>query len=220
MNERWTKLLEVPSRTLFSKLISTVRRSWTCSFMFCSCFVRSWMIFTVFVSTVHPHTNERNKPLLVVHRSSSFMFGRTNVRSSELCIGFDVDNFRIHMGDVMDQEITTVRCPIIFSFCDITILRFTFYTQNDENGNFISMASVFHQNLIIDSDSAHFFKLLCLFRYFLTFPHFGIFRSPGTEKSKNHTLLKYKKKTRNISQQLSYSLICSGSSLVWISTAL
>ena len=140
------------SRTVFSKLISIVRRSWTCSFMFCSCFVRSWMIFTVFVSTVHPHTNERNKPLLVVHRSSSFMFGRTNVRSSELCIGFDVDNFRIHMGDVMDQEITTVRCPIIFSFCDITILRFTFYTQNDENGNFtenfISMASVFHHNLM------------------------------------------------------------------------
>ena len=53
MNERWTKLLKVRSRTLFSKLISTVRRSWTCSFMFCSCFVRSWMIFTVFVSTVH-----------------------------------------------------------------------------------------------------------------------------------------------------------------------
>ena len=44
----------------------------------------AYTVITVFVSTVHPHTNERNKPLLVVHRSSSFMFGRTNVRSSEL----------------------------------------------------------------------------------------------------------------------------------------
>ena len=86
-----------------------------------------------------------------------------------------------------------------------------FLQSKDEN---ISMASVFHQNMITDLDLAQFFKLDCLFRYFLTFPHIGIFRSPDTEKSKNHTLMKYKKKTRNISQQLSYSLICSGSSLV------
>ena len=50
-----------------------------------------------------------------------------------------------------------------------------FDSQNDGNRNFtekfISMASVFHQNLIIDSDSAHIFKLDCLFRYFLIFPH-------------------------------------------------
>ena len=69
---------------------------------------------------------------------------------------------------------------------------------------FISMASVFQQNLITDLHLAHFLKLDCLFRYFLTFPHIGIFRSPGTEKSKNHTLMKYKKKTRYISQQVSY----------------
>ena len=56
---------------------------------------------------------------------------------------------------------TTVRRPIICSFCGITVLRFTFYTQNDENGNFISMASVFYQNLITDSDFAPFLKLDC-----------------------------------------------------------
>ena len=48
-------------------------------------------------------------------------------------------------------------------------------TQNDGNRNFtekfIFMASVSHQKLIKDSDSEHFFKLFCLFRYFLTFPH-------------------------------------------------
>ena len=37
----------------------------------------------------------------------------------------------------------TVRFPIISSFCDITILRLTFYTQNDDNRNFISIVSVF-----------------------------------------------------------------------------
>ena len=50
-----------------------------------------------------------------------------------------------------------------------------FDTQNDGNRNFtekfISMASVFHQKLIKDSNSAHIFKLDCLFRYFLIFPH-------------------------------------------------
>ena len=65
----------------------------------------------------------------------------------------------------------------------------------------------------MDSDSAHFFKLDCLFRYSLTFPHFEIFQSPGTEKSKNHSLMKYKKKNTNISQRLSYSLLRSTSSL-------
>ena len=60
------------------------------------------------------------------------------------------------------------------------------------------------------------FWVCSLFRYFLTLPHFETFRSPGTEKSKNHTSMKYKKKTRIISQQLSYSLICSTSSLSWI----
>ena len=65
----------------------------------------------------------------------------------------------------------TVRCPIICAFCGITQND----TQNDENRNFtekfISMASVFHQKLIKDSNSAHIFKLDCLFRYFLIFPH-------------------------------------------------
>ena len=49
-------------------------------------------------------------------------------------------------------------------------------------GKLTFMVSAFHQNLIVDSNAAHFFKLDCLFRYFLTCPCFEIFWSPGKVK--------------------------------------
>ena len=61
---------------------------------------RSWTILTVFISAFHDETNERKNPFLVVHRSSSFMFGRTNVRSSELWnwCELDFDGANEHIG--------------------------------------------------------------------------------------------------------------------------
>ena len=68
--------------------------------------------------------------------------------------------------------------PVPYYLCVLWYYDSIFYTQNDGNRNFtenfISMASVFHQKLIKDSDSAHIFKLDCLFRYFIIFPHFEI----------------------------------------------
>ena len=68
----------------------------------------------------------------------------------------ETDSEKLEKTGEKDYTLHTVRCPIICSFCGITILRFTFYAQSDGNRNFtekcISMASVFHQNMITDSD--------------------------------------------------------------------
>ena len=166
--DKRTFLLDVRERNSWSRVLSFIVHE-----RIRACFVH--------IRFVH----ERFLPISLL----SFVFGRTNetphffpfmfiVRSS-----LDKRPF-VRLGCGIFGP--TAQCPIICMFCGITILRFTFYTQNDETGNFteifISIASVFHQNLITYSDSAHFLKLDCLFRYFLTFPHFGIFRSPGTEK--------------------------------------
>ena len=57
-----------------------------------------------------------------------------------------------------------------------------FLQSKDEN---ISMASVFHQNMITDLDLAQFFKLDCLFKNILAVLSKKLLRSPGTEQVKN-----------------------------------